>query len=215
MQLYIYDHCPFCVRARMIFGLKNLPVQLRVLANDDDATPIGLVGQKMVPILVKDDGTAMPESLDIVRYVDSQFAEPLLQDAIRPQIEAWLKAVGGLIGHLTTVRFTQMPLGEFSSQSAIDYFTTKKSATLGDFAENIAKTAEYLQELAPHLAALEDLLQSESALNGQLSLEDIVVFPILRNLTCVKGILFPPKLAAYVKKMSELSRVNLYFDTAI
>ena len=169
MQLYIYDHCPFCVRARMIFGLKNLPVQLHVLANDDDATPIGLVGQKMVPILVKDDGSAMPESLDIVRYVDSQFAEPLLQDAIRPQIEAWLKAVGGLIGHLTTVRFTQMPLGEFSSQSAIDYFTTKKSATLGDFAENIAKTAEYLQELAPHLAALEDLLQSESALNGQLS----------------------------------------------
>ncbi len=215
MQLYIYDHCPFCVRARMIFGLKNLPVQLRVLANDDDATPIGLVGQKMVPILVKDDGTAMPESLDIVRYVDSQFAEPLLQDAIRPQIEAWLKAVGGLIGHLTTVRFTQMPLGEFSSQSAIDYFTTKKSATLGDFAENIAKTAEYLQKLAPHLAALEDLLQSESALNGQLSLEDIVVFPILRNLTCVKGISFPPKLATYVKKMAELSRVNLYFDTAI
>ena len=58
MQLYIYDHCPFCVRARMIFGLKNLPVQLRVLANDDDATPIGLVGQKMVPILVKDDPSA-------------------------------------------------------------------------------------------------------------------------------------------------------------
>ncbi len=105
--------------------------------------------------------------------------------------------------------------GRSSSQSAIDYFTTKKSATLGDFAENIAKTAEYLQKLAPHLAALEDLLQSESALNGQLSLEDIVVFPILRNLTCVKGISFPPKLATYVKKMAELSRVNLYFDTAI
>ena len=25
MKLYVYDHCPFCVRARMIFGLKNLP----------------------------------------------------------------------------------------------------------------------------------------------------------------------------------------------
>lgn len=22
MKLYIYEHCPFCVRARMIFGLK-------------------------------------------------------------------------------------------------------------------------------------------------------------------------------------------------
>ena len=42
----VYDHCPFCVRARMIFGLKNLPVELIVLANDDEATPIGLVGKK-------------------------------------------------------------------------------------------------------------------------------------------------------------------------
>ena len=23
MKLYVYDHCPFCVRARMIFGLKS------------------------------------------------------------------------------------------------------------------------------------------------------------------------------------------------
>ena len=49
MKLYVYDHCPFCVRARMIFGLKNLPVELVVLANDDEATPIGLVGKKVVP----------------------------------------------------------------------------------------------------------------------------------------------------------------------
>ena len=53
MKLYVYDHCPFCVRARMIFGLKNLPVELVVLANDDEATPIGLVGKKVVPILSK------------------------------------------------------------------------------------------------------------------------------------------------------------------
>ena len=46
MKLYVYDHCPFCVRARMIFGLKNLPVELVVLANDDEATPIGFSGQK-------------------------------------------------------------------------------------------------------------------------------------------------------------------------
>ena len=37
MKLYVYDHCPFCVRGRMIFGLKNLPVELVVLANDDEA----------------------------------------------------------------------------------------------------------------------------------------------------------------------------------
>ena len=36
MKLYIYDHCPFCVKARMIFGLKNKPVELVVMLNDDE-----------------------------------------------------------------------------------------------------------------------------------------------------------------------------------
>ena len=53
MKLYIYDHCPFCVRARMIFGLRQIPVELIHLANDDEATPIGLIGAKQVPILQK------------------------------------------------------------------------------------------------------------------------------------------------------------------
>ena len=53
MKLYIYDHCPFCVRARMIFGLRDVEVEEVVLANDDEATPIGMIGSKQVPILQK------------------------------------------------------------------------------------------------------------------------------------------------------------------
>ena len=62
MKLYIYDHCPFCVRARMIFGLRGLPVEIEVFANDDEAGPTALIGEKVVPILVKPDGTAMAVS---------------------------------------------------------------------------------------------------------------------------------------------------------
>ena len=54
MKLYIYDHCPYCLKARMIFGLKNIPVELHVLLNDDAETPTRMVGQKQVPILQKD-----------------------------------------------------------------------------------------------------------------------------------------------------------------
>ena len=70
MKLYIYDHCPFCVRARMIFGLRGVEVENVILANDDEDTPIGMIGAKQVPILEKDDGTFMGESLDIVHYID-------------------------------------------------------------------------------------------------------------------------------------------------
>ena len=32
MKLYHYDHCPFCVRARMIIGLRGLDVAQVALA---------------------------------------------------------------------------------------------------------------------------------------------------------------------------------------
>ena len=142
-----YDHCPFCVRARMIFGLKNLPVELVVLANDDEATPIGLVGKKVVPILVKEDGTAMPESLDIVHYVDEHFGEKSYLNIVRPEIEAWLKEVGSYYGHLTTARFTQIGLAEFETQSAVDYSLKRKQNLLGILQKILRKTETYLARL--------------------------------------------------------------------
>ncbi|OOF58894.1 glutaredoxin 2 [Rodentibacter myodis] len=215
MKLYIYDHCPFCVRARMIFGLKNLPFELSVLANDDEATPIGLVGKKVVPILIKEDGTAMPESLDIVHYVDQHFGEKILSDQVRPEIEAWMKKVGSYYNHLLTPRFVKLGLPEFETQSAVDYFTKKKTEFVGDFQQNLAETAQYVARLQPDLEGLALLIQSDNALNGTLSLEDILIFPMLRNLTCVRDVQFPPKVMAYLEKMSAQSGVALYFDKAI
>ena len=90
MKLYVYDHCPYCVRARMIFGLKNLAFEKIVLLNDDESTPVGLIGKKAVPILIKENGEAMPESLDIVKYVDENYGEKLLNYDIRPEISEWM-----------------------------------------------------------------------------------------------------------------------------
>lgn len=49
MKLYIYDHCPFCVRSRMIFGLKDVACEIITLPNDDEETPTHLIGKKMLP----------------------------------------------------------------------------------------------------------------------------------------------------------------------
>ncbi|MCQ9120886.1 glutaredoxin, GrxB family [Rodentibacter pneumotropicus] len=215
MKLYAYDHCPFCVRARMIFGLKNLPFELVILANDDETTPIGLVGKKVVPILIKEDGTAMPESLDIVRYVDENFGERILSEQIRPEIEEWVKKLGHYYNHLLIPRFVKMDLVEFKTQSAVDYFTKKKTESIGDFRQNLDETANYLVRLHQDLENLVPLIQSAATLNDGLSLEDIIVFPMLRNLTCVRDIQFPPEVVAYLEKMSEQSGVDLYFDKAI
>ena len=42
-----------------------------VLDDDSDAM-VTLVGKRMIPILIKDDGKPMLQSMDMVRYVDAQ-----------------------------------------------------------------------------------------------------------------------------------------------
>ncbi|AET15497.1 TPA: GrxB family glutaredoxin [Pasteurella multocida] len=215
MELYVYDHCPYCVRAMMIFGLKNIPFKKHVLLNDDEETPIRLVGKKMVPILVKEDGTAMPESLDIVKYIDAHYGEAILQTAVRPEIEALLAEITSYSNYLLMPRFVKLDLAEFATQSAIDYFTKKKTDYVGDFTQHFNNTPTYLARLTQDLEKLSALVMGETSLNQHLSFEDILVFPLLRNLTCVKGLRFPARLEKYIKRLSELSKVELYTSQAI
>ncbi|HDR1011117.1 GrxB family glutaredoxin [Pasteurella multocida] len=215
MELYVYDHCPYCVRAMMIFGLKNIPFKKHVLLNDDEETPIRLVGKKMVPILVKEDGTAMPESLDIVKYIDAHYGEAILQTAVRPEIETLLAEITSYSNYLLMPRFVKLDLAEFATQSAIDYFTKKKTDYVGDFTQHFNNTPTYLARLTQDLEKLSALVMGETSLNQHLSFEDILVFPLLRNLTCVKGLRFPARLEKYIKRLSELSKVELYTSQAI
>jgi glutaredoxin 2 len=50
--VYVYDHCPFCVRVRVALGLKNVKHNIHFMANDDIPTPTKLVGKKIAPIFV-------------------------------------------------------------------------------------------------------------------------------------------------------------------
>ena len=46
-------------------------------------------------------------------------------------------------------------------------------------------------------------------------MEDILLFPLLRNLTIVRGLVLPPKTAAYVAAVSAMSGVPLLTDKAV
>jgi len=50
--VYVYDHCPFCVRVRLALGIKNVKHNIYFMANDDISTPTKLVGKKIAPIFV-------------------------------------------------------------------------------------------------------------------------------------------------------------------
>ena len=104
MKLYMFEHCSLCFRVRMIAALKRRHLQETVVLDDDTETMVSLVGKRVIPILVKDDGTAMFESMDMVRHVDS-FGDPVLTGAERPEIAAWADRVVSKTAPLTMPRY--------------------------------------------------------------------------------------------------------------
>lgn len=215
MRLFIYDHCPYCVRARMPFGMKNIPVELSVLANDDETTPISMIGIKACPILQKPDGSFMAESMDIVAYIDQLDGSPIFApSANRDDLNAWFEQVNLLFKQLLYPRWVTSSLGEFQTQSAIDYFTNKKTKELGSFSEALANSDVLIKALAAELKKLVPLLHSETQVNEQLSVDDIDLFGRLRAITLIKGLTIPDKIGAYIDYFSTASGIPTFYDIA-
>lgn len=215
MQLYYYQHCPFCAKVRFTLGLKNLPVSLQVVMADDEATPVGLVGKKIVPILVKDDDSAMTESLDIVAYLDRLDERPLLTGPLNPAITEWIAALRVFLKNLTYPRFARTDFAELATAEARAAYRHKETQVIGDLDDKFARSGEWLPALNESLAQLDGLLVSTQACNGELSLDDVNLFAFLRNVSIVKAATWPPRVERYVRSLSERSHVPLFFDCAL
>jgi glutaredoxin 2 len=210
-KLYIYDHCPFCVRARMILGFKKVPHELVFLANHDEATPIGLVGSKQAPILQPPSGKAFPESMDIVRYVDTNYGGSVLlkESADRDDIKQWIKDTAECFRLLYHPRFHAAVFPEFAQLESREYYRIKKEKTIGPFKDALAKSPELVDEANKFLEQLADLFHSNRSVNESLSYDDIDLFGRLRGLTLVKGLKWPKKLREYIDYMSEAADIPL------
>jgi glutaredoxin 2 len=200
MRLYLWEHCSICFRVRMAAALKRLHLQETVLLEDDSQTMIKLVGKRVVPILIKDNGQPMLESMDMVAHIDS-LGEPILVGPQRAELAAWASATADKSAPLTWPRYPLLGLPEFDTIAAHDHYVVRKRERLGDFVELRAKTREYIEALMPELGKLDRLIESPTAVNGTLSLDDIRVLPLLRSAAVVKGLRFPEKVRNYFETM--------------
>jgi glutaredoxin 2 len=200
VRLYLFEHCSLCFRVRMIAALKRLHLQETVVLDDDSETMIGLVGRRVVPILVKNDGEAMLESMDMVAYVDS-LGERILTGAERSEVGTWESTVFAKMPPLTQPRYPLLGLPEFGTVAALDHYHLRKRKALGDFVELRANTRRHINMLMPDLEELDRLIDSPLAVNGKLSLDDIRVLPLLRSAAVVKGLRFPKKVRDYFEAM--------------
>jgi glutaredoxin 2 len=100
-------------------------------------------------------------------------------------------------------RYPLLGLPEFATVAALDHYNLRKRKAYGDFVELRANTRHHIKELIPDLEELDGLIESPTAVNGKLSLDDIRVLPLLRSAAVVKGLRFPRKVREYFEAMME------------
>ncbi|WP_138467472.1 glutaredoxin 2 [Poseidonocella sp. HB161398] len=215
MKLYQYDHCPFCVRADMVAGFRQVPHEKVYLLNDDEQAHFDLIGAKMVPILQFDDGRAMGESLDIVAALDAiETPAPHLDPwaEASPQLAA-LDSEGRAVNCLLFPRNVRIGLPEFATEGAIAYFTERKEAMIGiSFGQAMEETAQHKAAAEAMLAAMPELAPPA---DGRLRMGDVLVYPHLRNLTMVRDLAMPGWMRGYLETVTALCGTHLYDDRAI
>jgi glutaredoxin 2 len=238
--VYVYDHCPYCVRVRFALGLKNIKHNLHFLMNDDAATPTALIGKKIAPIFEWPTAQqiCMAESLDIIQFTesDSRFGptQVIKPATDRADIRAWQKSVQDLLRGLQRPRYVATGLlPEFQQLDGRHAFIKNhqlppwsKSEWRNDISleERIAHyeaaffkdPASDIEELNRKLVELNDVLFSEHHCSeGGLSYDDIDLFSRLRSVTIIKDVTWPAKLRAYMDNMSALGDVPLYDSMAL
>lgn len=211
MKLYVFEHCPYCVKARLVANYLALPVELVYLQNDDEVTPHRLIGAKMVPILQFADGTAMGESLDIARHLEQLAGTELAAGAFLSQANHWVSEHLSLIFRLTFPRWPQITLPEFATPQAIAYFQSKKEQKL------LCSFTTLLSHSAEDIALMQTALTQLSWLNSspELTWQDVQLLPFIRNLTIVKGLEFPEHVRQYLQYWQTRCDIPLFFTNAV
>ncbi len=216
-RIYLYDHCPFCVRATMVAAYKQVPFERVVLLNDDEKTCHDLIGKKMVPIL-EHDGEITAESLDICHKLDqignaARVITP--QTPLSKAVTEHLATAGSAMWPLNFARITRIGLPEFATESAREYFRVNKEKMIGEsFDAALARTEADKVVVEAMLASL-PALSLPSHRDNLLSWDDVMIFPMLRCLTLIRDLKLPTIVSDYLEQVSQLTGVDLYFDRAI
>jgi glutaredoxin 2 len=218
MKLYQYNHCPYCVRVKMMLGRKKLEHQTITIAYDDIKTPTEIIGKKLLPILIKQDNTAIGESLDILKYLDNLDHNPILSNKKMPEdINNALFNLRKNANKLYKPRIVHANIEDFSTKGSIEYYENKfKKKYETDFEQCLKDTKNLVPEVQYNIDKISALLTSqENIYEDVFAMADIHLFPALRNLTIVKNIKFPSNLKNYMYYQAEQAEIELFFDQAI
>lgn len=217
LSLFVYDHCPFCTRARVILGLKKVPHELAFMAHADDSTPLALAGARAAPILQLPSGKVITDSMRIVQYVDEHYGGPVILAPAsgREDLKKWVEESAHVIHALYHPRAHKAPFAELAQQESRDHFRFLQEKSNGSFEEALKRSPQLLEEANALLERLAVMFYSEHSVNRALGYDDVDLFGRLRCLTLVRGIKWPSNVREFLDYMAEAGDVPLLDNMAM
>ena len=213
MKLYVYEHCPYCIITRMAFAVKKIPYTMEYLYYDDVKAHVDKIGVKQVPILQKDDGSHMGESIDIVKYLDSLAKPTIFHTYTRREDIAQLFSDQNLlpIRSLSFLAAIDRNFPEISTPSSKQYYIDKHMSrlpynTIEDMKIQVASfkkaVTQFMQKLVP-------LLYTEHHMSKQgFGIDDLLCFSRLYALVNIGDVQIPAKLERYMDNMFSLTNME-------
>ncbi|ABO46893.1 glutaredoxin 2 [Francisella tularensis] len=214
MKIYLYHHCPYCIKVRLVADLSNFDYQMIILANDDEKAHIDRIGSKQVPFLEKDDGTFIKESDEICKFIakvqNFEIAESTIDDFVKG-------CIADLEPHYRRIIYPRIPHHprnecDFPTQSAKEYFINKKSQYIGDF-DALLRNPPYdsIRAINQILAKIDPFIKTPFINGEKFSWDDINIFPIFFILTMSKDLLeIPTNITNYIKNIEAKTNIELY-----
>ena len=216
MKLYIYEHCPYCIRVRMILGLKNISCELIYLQDDDVKTPTQMSGKKMVPILEIKEKKYLPESLDIVSYLDKIDGNPLLQEKTnREDLEILLKKYHSPLKELFFSYAAEANFPELKTTSAKANFMKRFMAKFPyeHFSQIKERDKKNKLELKSFLKEIASSIYSpDSISNNKIGYDDIIYFPVLHGLTVIPDLEWDPISKNYLWTIMDKTKLKPFIQ---
>lgn len=165
--LYSYRRCPYAMRARLALGFVGQGFELReIIFRDKPQHMLAVSPKGTVPVMILPDGTVIDESYDIVMYAaqnDQGRALAILssaQDAHGQALYSDLQE--SFIGHLNRYKYPDRYPDDdvLASEGPLGYR---------------ARCLEFLQ------TCQEGLQQYDFLVGDQISMYDILLFPLVRQ----------------------------------
>ncbi|API86601.1 glutaredoxin 2 [Francisella uliginis] len=214
MKIYLYHHCPYCIKVRLVADLSKLDYEMIILANDDEKAHIDRIGSKQVPFLEKDDGSFIKESDEICNYISKLQNFEIATSTIDSSVKEYVSKLAPHYRRVVYPRIPHHPANEcdFPTQSAKDYFINKKSQYIDDM-ESLLKNPPYdsIKAINELLEKIDPFVKTPFINGDKFSWDDINIFPIFFILTMAKGLIeIPSNIASYIKNIESKTNIELY-----